>query len=477
MGKVQRLHSIKNWDALDDYYGKNVQGIIIKKSTLVRSFCRCGYTDSKIISKCPKCNNYIFEEAWRDEKNNTIFPFIIDKKINKNYLHLYKKALGVAEGGSGEIILKSYKEDLFTMSELEVSLSKDYQKSVTALIFDYDLEKDILKNFEYEELLKEYSFFIYDEYSKILKIIMAYVLKIYCKEFTEDKFCLKYPYLTKCIASQYINYLNSVGKSYWTASNTRSLKNRKTLLSYIDMTKEIDYEKLKLYENIAKYSFDNYSEFCQNKEFNDLKLVTYNGIFNIDYSHYNLNSFLNKIKNQETGKENLLFYYVSNGLLSYIEAINIIDKIITVEDEALDMKYFDCEWKFYKPKVLSWWQEKNYKDRISFREFFDESFLEFFDVYLKENLVIRKKDLIEGFIEQIHTMLEYDIPLKESNFKLKTYNYYLNTFKLAEVYKLPEGKVNLFLDMFEKNPLEATNLIRNRRKLTDKDIEQFLKKI
>ena len=74
-------------------------------------------------------------------------------------------------------------------------------------------------------------------------------------------------------------------------------------------------------------------------------------------------------------------------------------------------------------------------------------------------------------------MLDNDIPLKENNFKLKTYNYYLNTFKLAEVYKIPEGKVNLFLDMFEKNPLEATSLIKNRRKLTDKEIEQFLKKI
>ena len=71
-------------------------------------------------------------------------------------------------------------------------------------------------------------------------------------------------------------------------------------------------------------------------------------------------------------------------------------------------------------------------------------------------------------------MLDKKIPIKEENFKTKTYNFLVNQACLAEIYKMPQGKVDLFLDMFEVNPLEALGLLSNRRKLTKKEQDKFL---
>ena len=195
------------------------------------------------------------------------------------------------------------------------------------------------------------------------------------------------------------------------------------------------------------------------------------------YGPNNIDSYFSKIEKQNTKKEDLLSYYVSNGLLSFIEAIKIIDKIETIKNEELDMKNFNNDFKFYKPQKPSWYDGMITKDRTSFREFMKIEYLDFLDIYLKENLIVKKELIIEEFIEQIYNMITYNIPIKEENFKLKNYNFYLNLANMSDIYKLPKERVNLFLDMFEQNPLEAIAFIKNRRKVSQKEIENFLEKI
>lgn len=473
MAKLQRFHSIFNWEPIDNYYGKKVEGLHIKKSSFSRTFCRCGNTENKFISKCPKCNNYNFEDGEKDERtHNTIYPIITDSIINKNFIHIYKKQLIYDERDDGSVLFKMGTDTDFKISLDTLEFNSNYSKSIFSFLDEHNLTDIILdgKILDFEPLLKKYEFFIYEEYPLLTKILLAISLNSNGKIFINDKDCLNYPYLSKAIAGNYLNYLESLKNDYyWFRRNnrivTRDCEFEKKVGSFYK-------DKLALLENICKYSFDNLDieSAC-----NSLRIITYRDIF--EDRGNSLSDFLKKVDEKEIGEEDILYYYVENGLLSFREANNILRKFQTIYDKSLDMKGFSDSWKFYNPEKPSWWENKNLKDRISFRDFLIEEHLDFFDLYLKENIIVKRNDFVEGFIEQIYDMIQYDIPICEENFKLKTYNYLVNTYKLAEVYKLPQERINLFLDMFETNPLEAISLIKNRRKITDKEIENFLKKI
>ena len=74
-------------------------------------------------------------------------------------------------------------------------------------------------------------------------------------------------------------------------------------------------------------------------------------------------------------------------------------------------------------------------------------------------------------------MKDLGIPVKADNFKIKNYNWITTNKLMASEYKLPEQKVELFLDMFETNPLESLELISNRKKLTEKQIFALIDKM
>ena len=168
-------------------------------------------------------------------------------------------------------------------------------------------------------------------------------------------------------------------------------------------------------------------------------------------------------------------------MISWWEGLKAIKQIDSIQQDLKETsyrctfpKYFDTEWKYCKPETSYDWDKEKYKNREDFREFFDKKYLEFFPIFLKENVSSYKKDLIPLFIEKIKTMIDYKISIKEENFKVKTFNFLVNQACLGEKYRMPQGKVDLFLDMFEVNPLEAMKLLANRRKLTKKEQEEFL---
>ena len=66
------------------------------------------------------------------------------------------------------------------------------------------------------------------------------------------------------------------------------------------------------------------------------------------------------------------------------------------------------------------------------------------------------------------------IPITKENLKLKNMNYFLNKERLSSTYRIPEDKAECFVDLFEKDPLKAIELLENRRKMTKKQLDSFI---
>ena len=170
------------------------------------------------------------------------------------------------------------------------------------------------------------------------------------------------------------------------------------------------------------------------------------------------------------GKEVGMFGYkmvenfVLNGMIDLINCFTIIDTIndlINLTSESFKTASFYYE--FCR-------DEKEYKKALE--DIDVEKLLEF---YIKENISLKNQErIVLEFLKDVKTLKDLGIKVCEENLKVKNMNYYLNKFRLGETYKLPEDKIEYFIDWFETNPLKAVQLIENRRKVTKKQLDDFL---
>ena len=515
MAKLKKLDSIKNWDVLDKFYGYKVEGYNIQIENLSRSFCRCGETNTSFQTKCPKCGNTKFITKVNDIPSirNTV-----KKYYTLNYDIIDSKFVDIEDFRHVELSLERLStENNYTELEFQVT-------SQTMFNFEKNHADINTRNFReiiyYEKILTKEDYLLskINKGFEIFENEMNEIYNIIGEDYFDDKISTSID--TKDgeekTPPQFIEFIKNL-----TVVKTYDLC--KLLLNCPEkgIYPHIVYGRV--YDAIESILSEHFNRWCTNsvRYYHELTTCNFGSLLKKDYKPYlnlinttckttksldsaiyssreailgldeysyrgtdcNIVSFIKYLDEKKTGYEDLMFHYVQNGMILWKEAWGCLEEIYSIQndlEEGNSYSYsgapmnFPKNWKYFKPTSYSSWYSSDFDKHIDFRSFFRKDYLEFFPIYLKENIANRKTTIFLGFIEQIKTMVDHKIPIVANNFKIKTYNFLINQSCLAETYRLPQEKVDLFLDMFEVNPIKAMELIANRRKLTKKEQKDFL---
>ena len=442
MARLIKMKEIKGWEVLDEFYGKTIRGYYSELYGYTRSFCRCGDTDNQRRDKCEVCNNFDFSNVSENfYRNHSYYDRVIDTKyVHKNELTI-----------SGDYVLKVYEKKLcHDTDSARKYLEFKIETEEIAAFYKDKVENTTNRTYFYDYLNKNINDYKYwDRYEKYLKI------------FNDNE-----------------------------ERNTRNLYN---ILDFQKNPKFMDDTKIFQFPNLAKLLIVNKHNEVENVSLTEnakkilnideefLSMIDYALKNNTIYTYYltsgKMKDFFNNLKKNYTGFEKLIKHYMINQVLSPSDALSTYEKIVGLyegQSEKDLISVFGYGWEFYKPtgRYLS----TDEKKRINLWEFFDKKYVKYFEIYFKENIhrIENKSLLVNEFISTIKNMIDLKIPIKEENFKLKTYNFFLNKHKFSEHYKLPNDKVDLFLDLFDINPMEALELVKNRRKLSKKELDDFV---
>lgn len=442
---IQKFKKVENWENLETFLDKKVHGFSIYWSKqLARTYCKCGKAYVGQIEKC-ECGNQITESFYFYSGNLQKFysKYKIDVYGEENSeLNIYLKHLKFNSLDSNKTLSIDIENNLIC------SIGKDYFKKTS---FRSYYNRDEFDNFLHEEIIKHP---YYDSF-----------------KFWYEKLIYKNPY-TKNVN----NSFNAIERIFNLEMDFPKIMKDDKIYQYPYFTAYI-ISRDSSYED----SFDDFVNLRFGKDaFEYLECLNYFLMYN-DYGRNDINSFFrfkqyifeNKINCKKFRDSlNLINHYVLNHQLLINEAVELLDLVKSIYDKPERPNKFPYYYKYF---------DHYYRKKTDplFKDFFKVEYLEFFDTYLKENISIceEKENLIWDFIERIVDMIEAGIPIKRDNFKIKNYNWLYTSEKMAETYKLPEGKVSLFLDWFETNPLEALELVSNRRKLTNKQLDDLIDKL
>lgn len=427
MARYQKYKEVQGWNELESFYEKPISGFKIIFNGFNRTFCKCGEVLNENTEICPKCNNIDFlglgEQGHYFSYKTKNLNKITKDKYGNDVIETFKVSLVINSINSDKCIeFKQEEENIGKLYRNHCEREVDSQFAINNFKYWNDYE-DIFQILETKDL-------------KNLKIAMniSNNFPLFLKDFK----IYQYPNFSKFLFSEGVSHIKNADFE----TNMKYLKIPSEYLSAIDYN-------LKL-QKINYYSF-------------------------FSTSKNSLNFIIESIKNKKIfGFESLLEHYFVNNLISYLELQTIIEKLLALYEKDKSNDYaFSHDWEYYVPQKV-WYKEKKYEGRIYFRDFFDISYMDFFEDYFKENIMNKKELIIESFISQIKFMLDNKIKISKDNLKLKNINFYINKNKLAEVYKIPETKVNFFLDMFEVSPIKALQLIKDRKKLTKKQIDEII---
>lgn len=438
---VGKYKKFIKWDELENFYGHSIPAFSVTfDNVMSRTFCSCGKTFAGCRETC-ECGTPVqmhFERYWMLDRDDTakIYSRTFPTGETKYFLEFINfsepndKELSLTTSKVLLLEVKGKKYEVCDFSKIEYqhrNLVKDFLlKEIPTLNFYEDIkfwyDKAVALDYDIDRILKYLSIFDDVHYPKLHTD-----LKIY-----------QYPYIT-------LKFLLEKAKD-------DSLTN--LFVDYCSLSiKYMDVMNYNMYLGIGKGYDEN--RYISNRIYSLKKFETGEKKFN------GSDSLLN-----------LIIHYAFNHLLSGKEAITILENLNSIYDNPGNPRFFPYNYKY----SYSYYRDKN---DPYFDEFFKVEYLEFFEIYLKENisLVENKVDIIYNFIEVIRKMYDNKIPFKEENFKIKNYNWILTSKNMAETYKLPADKVSLFLDVFEKSPIDALELVENRRKLTTKQLNEIINKM
>lgn len=451
---IQKYKKVENWNYLEDYLDSQIPAFsIVIDKVMSRTFCKCGKAYVGIKDRCD-CGNPVTKT----------FDYYSVSRTAKFY-HSFETDKYGNPSGEMQFYMDRLTFDLSDRSKLKFELEK-------ILLFrvgkDYFIDED-LNSARYTTP--------YDNQMNLEN----YVLQNISKHPFYDSF--KYWFELRLYSSEnLIGLLKNVIQFPSSAPilyNDAQIKQYPYLAAYFIRKPGVYGINEELKTLYQKHIFND-------EQYMDVVNYYFMKIKNTSSSvyHSNVTNILNTIKNFSDikntenvfyGKENLfnlINHYILNHMLSLDEAFNILNMLAAIINNPSNPRCFSYDYKYSHS-----YYHKNCDP--FFEDFFDISYIDFFDTYLKENISIieDKNKFVFDFIDRIRDMKDCSIPIKRDNFKIKNYNWNITNKKMAEFYKLPEDKVSLFLDMFEKNPLDSLELIENRRKLTPKQIDAIIDKL
>lgn len=441
---VGKYKKFADWDKLDSFYGHKIAAFsVIFDNIMSRTFCSCGKTFSGCLNFCDCGNPVQMQFVSYDMDDNFKIIEEVDKTTGE--ISFYLEDFFFDKKNPKELMLDNSKTLLLKNKGKEYQV---YELDNVNYLYEDEVKKYFLKRIPELEFYEDIKFW-YDKSVSLGYKIGASLQNI--KNFDETNYPIlyndskiyQYPYLFTCILNELLDgrfednsLVNFFEKNMWLD------------IKYMDI---FNYNVYKSCNNSSGYLFcmiKNSITFLEEK-------IKEPGLFK--------------------GKESLLeliYHYVFNHMLTLTEGLSIINNIDSILKNPKSPKCFSWDWKYFDT-----WGHKA-SDPL-FKDFFKVEYIDFFEIYLKENisLIDNKVDIIMNFIETIRNMTENKIPFKEENFKIKNYNWNFTCQTMAEFYKLPADKVSLFLDMFEKSPIDALELVENRRKLTPKQLNAIIDKL
>lgn len=479
MAKLKRMSNIVNWDILDTMFEHEVKGLNIKLNGFERCFCRCGETFTSWNNMCSHCDNYSFEtlknenlNCFNVEKINfdeedsllEMYTYGLETDSNGEHFFINKRNLMFKEDSSGNVKFEIKEENVIKIYENAIMINKMLLNEASKVpefarfralnlveILESKQKYDILEFFEKNcqhliEAHEEYFKFIRDDvtkdiytrvetlnYNVLYKTIISCCFQYSYKNLLTDIELYKYPNILRGLIDDFISFMfeNRYVFNYCQNIIIKEPSNLEELYGF-----KFDYNIAEFFakENnslgFTLFEPNWYMLKDKNYRTDDFTIRNYNAILEQIETHPKYSSWT------ETKKlAKLVNHYVCNGMIMFYEAHNLLMNVLISANDS-DSEYLS--------------------------------------IYLKENVAINNKDIFNNFTKQIDIMRGNKIPLIQDNFKIKNFNFLLNQISLASTYRLPQEKVDMFLEMFEVNPLEALTLISNRRKMTKKELDKFL---
>ncbi len=450
---VQNYRKINSYDKIEKFKGCKVPAFsLFINKTLSRTYCSCGKAYAGIKDRC-ECGNPVTEHFEYDNSAQNIKFFCkkeVDREGNKDgklivgYEYL---RFDTSKGYPKEMVAEYYKNDSFI-------ISKDGFEKISGFPFrynDFGFYKFIKKCFKEWVFYNEYSFWFEKLevfHSDISAVEMTLNFEYTYPQIYNDPTIFQYPYLIAyCLDESRFSSYKSF-KDYFLDRISKDVSHMDILNYYLYTI----YEKEKGQKDLYSYG---YRTSATNL------LCDYIKVTSLSYEGSYIEESVNLIK-----------HYVSNHMLTIAEALSILKLLNSIIDNPTKPKEFSYDYKYFDTYY--------HKEKDPYlKDFFRVEYLEFFHIFLKENVsIVEEKGLLPYlYIERLRKMKDLGIPVKADNFKIKNYNWITTNKLMASEYKLPEQKVELFLDMFETNPLESLELVSNRRKLTEKQIFALIDKM
>lgn len=450
MARLQKYKSLIGFDAIEDFYGEPINGAYVLIENFERSFCKkCGKVTATMNDMCdcgatkfmrmPNLDYWAYKEGILASKTSTNYDATTDiytisakilklKTSNRDDYEVFTETKDILSFGRSTYVL--HEKDL--LRNLPRSVMDDYKykeeiKSYTPFFTSNStvLESlDIYTTMKVMDALKDYPNFITDPDSMRFKYLTNYYIRN-VKTVPNDTF-------VKVLSAKSVNpkYFEILDKFCKSGINNYG----------------VDYEVLKgvspyyYYRAAPKYTF---SEFLDEQSKN--------------YS---------KVKGHIW---NTLYHHLLSGAINLSEFCNILN----------DYNYlFDYDEKTYRThrNMTNWFDWENpLRNQNTFCDFWKKDYIKLFPTYLKENLYGKETPrLIARFVEDLYQMEKASIPIEEESLKLKNFNYNLNERNLSTYLGIAPEKIEVFLDTFDRNPLASVSLLKDRRKLTKKQMDEYM---
>lgn len=444
---LKKYKSFIGFKDLEDFYKEPINGIYLEIENFQRSFCnKCGSVTSTLNDVC-SCGASKFKRlnicnTWRES--------IVDAEIISNY-NVATDSLDIS---ANVLIFKPNRDDLEVHKEFKniISFKKnDY------IVIDRDyleiVSKDVslLKNYKYvEDLLELSAIFNYHGVAlKELSIKKAMEIIDFIKEapnFLLDPDTMRFKHLSNAFIRTFKGYPK---KGF-----------RETMVSL----------------NVFEEHFDILNTYCKNNSYHS-EYDLFKGYSSIAWSHSKgktISEFLQeqtfKYKKVPGHMWQTFYHYLESGAID----LNEFTKLFNCYNILFEYDKTHFLTSYHYHPFLDW--HSPLRDVKDFCDFWKKDYIKLFPIYFKENLYGKSViDLVANFVDDLYLMDKYSIPINEDSLKLKNFNYNLNERTLSSHLGLAPEKVEVFLDTFDRNPLASISLLKDRRKLTKKQMDEYMK--
>lgn len=414
---IRLYKELRNWDILNKYF-EDMNICHIKVGNKERTFCKCGKVYTSVVKKCEICGNENFIEFYIDSWDLR----------RKYFLHLplktraYTETVGnILNVYSDSLHIDIPSEEIVQFREKITKLCEIGPNEAKAMGYiddSFNVVNIIKKEYKYYSSYKDIFEKLPSEFHTANNLISLINASNKYIQFSTNPDVVKHPifYFTM-IASPKVSHMLEETQDLDQLLDKLNLP--KEFFPYID---RVITELSRIYEHLCPQTFEDYM---------------------------NLKDEYKKI----------LFREFEQRVLTAYELKVLSTRIYNLQGLTTG-DYIEYGRLGESKKVL-----------ISKKD------LELLPEFLKENLILYGKNTIDNFLERINILRQLKKPIDKNTLNTRNFKTLCIMKNLTEDKGFSKEKIEAFIDWLEVSPLKAASLLKNRRKMTKKQMEEFLKEV